>query len=163
MKAIFLNNRMITCSELSENTISPNFFIYLISKNTFLHLHHTYVHTENKEQEMLLNNLGADSTIFDAVVKEANDRLNEKKPVPRHRKTGPKKASKGKAAEAADLESSKRKPGVQAGTKRSDLNKDGTPRKKPGPKKGFKRSDTRQDGTPRKKPGPKPGSHHKKN
>lgn len=123
---------------------------------------YAYVHTENKRQEMLLNNLGTDSTILDTVVKEANDRLNEKKPVPRHRKTGPKKASNRKAAEAADLEIRKRKPGVQSGTKRSDLNKDGTPRKKPGPKKGFKRSDTRQDGTPRKKPGPKPGSHHKK-
>lgn len=48
------------------------------------------------------------------------------------------------------------KPGVPKGTKRSDFNKDGTPRKKPGVKPGTKRSDTNKDGSMRRKPGPKP-------
>lgn len=45
---------------------------------------------------------------------------------------------------------------MRQGTKRPDMNKDGTPRKKPGVAKGTKRGEFKKDGSPRKKPGPKP-------
>ena len=48
-----------------------------------------------------------------------------------------------------------RKSGVKPGTKRKDINQDGTPRKKPGVKPGTKRGMYNKDGSLRKKPGPK--------
>ena len=55
-----------------------------------------------------------------------------------------------------NLRAEPKKRGVKPGTKRGDLNKDGTPRKKPGVQAGTKRSLYKNDGTLRQKPGPKP-------
>ena len=73
----------------------------------------------------------------------------------RHKKPGPKKAThKAKSIKA------KGKPGPKPGFKRTDTNKDGSPRQKPGPKVGFKHGEHNRDGSLRQKPGPKMGSHH---
>ncbi len=52
----------------------------------------------------------------------------------------------------------KKKRGVKPGTKRTEFNKDGTPRKKPGVPAGTKRSKFRNNGELRRKPGPKPSA-----
>ncbi len=115
----------------------------------------------NTRQKTLLKNLNEDETIFDRIVKEINDRKNGIIPQSRRNKPGRKK---GTHVSYSDDNGTviRRKPGLKPGTKRSDINKDGSPRKKPGPKPGVKRGDVNADGSQRKKPGPKPGSHHKK-
>ena len=52
---------------------------------------YAYVHTENRRQLQLLENLGANSDLLDGVVCDENNRLNGRTVVPRHRKPGPKK------------------------------------------------------------------------
>ena len=94
-----------------------------------------------------------------------NDRLAGRVPTLRHRKPGPKKGSHHKHYDADgtanDIGSVITKTGgVPRGSKRPDINKDGTPRKKPGTKPGTKLGKYNKDGSLRKKPGPKPGSHH---
>ena len=84
-----------------------------------------------------------------------NDRLAGRVPTPRHRKTGPTKGVPRKE-KGPDGNPIPKKGGVEKGTKRSDVNKDGRPRKKPGVPVGTKRGEFKKDGTPRKKPGPKP-------
>ena len=118
-------------------------------------------------QENILNKLGSSTAILTQIAKDENDRLAGRHPVPRHRKTGPKKElSKEKTEQSIMQESipalpkieNKKEPskrGVKSGTKRGEFNKDGTIRKKPGVPTGYKRGDTNKDGSPRKKPGPK--------
>ena len=115
---------------------------------------YVYSHTENTRTIQLLGKLNMKPSIFDDITKEENDRLAGRQPMPRHRKTGPKKKpSPAKSVKPAQ------KRGPKPGFKRSEVNKDGTPRKKPGPKPGFTRGELNADGSRRKKPGPKPGSH----
>lgn len=92
--------------------------------------------------------------LIDESVKFENDRLAGRIPTPRHRKTGPKKGTHHKRYNAQG-EIVPLKSGVKPGTKRSEFNKDGSPRKKPGVKPGTKRGDYNKDGSLRKKPGPK--------
>ncbi len=118
-------------------------------------------------QEEILKKLGGSMETLTQVANDVNDRLAGRHPTPRHRKPGPKKktSSARHKAKPVHAESTKtangsvkkerKKPGVAPGTKRGDINKDGSPRKKPGVPKGYKRSDTNKDGSPRKKPGPK--------
>ncbi len=122
---------------------------------------YTYTHTEKNIVSDLFSSLGADAlALLNESVKIENDRLAGKAPVLRHRKPGPKKGSHHKNYDA-DGNVIRMKPGVKPGTKRSNVNKDGTPRKKPGVQTGSTRSKYNKDGSLRKKPGPKPGSHHK--
>ncbi len=122
---------------------------------------YTYTHTETDRMKDFLKNLGEKDVthLIDDCVKYENDRLAGRTPTPRHRKTGPKKGSHRKEKEANEKNIS-RKPGVKVGTKRPDVNVDGTSRKKPGVKAGTIRGKYNKDGSLRKKPGPKPGSHH---
>lgn len=115
---------------------------------------YAYVHTENNRQISFLKNLGSDTDLLDGVVHDANDRLEGKLPVPRHRKTGPK--PKHKQTVSRNTKQGHKKPGPPKGYKRSSFNKDGSPRQKPGPKAGVKRGKFNKDGSLRKKPGPKP-------
>ena len=122
---------------------------------------YTYTHAEKNIVSDLFSSLGADAlALLNESVKIENDRLAGKAPVLRHRKPGPKKGSHHKNYDA-DGNVIRMKPGVKPGTKRSNVNKDGTPRKKPGVQTGSTRSKYNKDGSLRKKPGPKPGSHHK--
>lgn len=116
---------------------------------------YTYTHTETIRQKNFFKELGADlKTLVDESVKFENDRLAGRIPLPRRRKTGPRKGShQKKYDDQGNL--IPRKSGVKPGTKRADVNKDGSPRKKPGVKPGTKRGDYNKDGSPRKKPGPK--------
>ena len=113
---------------------------------------YAYVHTENRRQLQLLENLGANSDLLDGVVCDENNRLNGRTVVPRHRKPGPKKKFKN----VPNNNSERKKPGPQKGYRHGELNKDATPRKKPGPKPGTKLGAYNKDGSERKKPGPKP-------
>jgi hypothetical protein len=122
---------------------------------------YTYTHTEKQIVVDLFSSLGASALeLLDESVKVENNRLAGKAPVLRHRKPGPRKGSHHKEYDDKG-NVIRKKPGVQLGTKRSDVNKDGTPRKKPGVQTGSTRSKYNKDGSLRKKPGPKPGSHHK--
>lgn len=117
---------------------------------------YTYSHVENERVKTFFKNLHADAEkLIDESVKFENDRLAGRIPTPRHRKTGPKKGTHQKQHDDQG-NVVPRKSGVKQGTKRSDFNKDGSPRKKPGVKPGTKRGDFNKDGSPRKKPGPKP-------
>lgn len=122
---------------------------------------YTYTHTETDRVKDFLKNLGEKDLVhlIDDCVKYENDRLAGRAPTPRHRKTGPKKGSHRKGKEATGKDISK-KPGVKVGTKRPEVNVDGTARRKPGVKVGTIRGKYNKDGSLRKKPGPKPGSHH---
>ena len=113
---------------------------------------YVYVHTENRRQLQLLENLGANSDLLDGVVCDENNRLNGRTVVPRHRKPGPKKKFKN----VPNNNSERKKPGPQKGYRHGELNKDATPRKKPWPKPGTKLGAYNKDGSERKKPGPKP-------
>ena len=113
-----------------------------------------YSHTENTRTIQLLGKLNTEISIFDVITKEENDRLAGRQPLPRHRKTGPKKTSA-----LTKPNKSVQKRGPKSGFTRSEVNADGTPRKKPGPKPGFTRGEFNADGSRRQKPGPKPGSH----
>lgn len=120
---------------------------------------YTCAHTENLR---LIRFFKAFDTniheLIDETVKFENDRMAGRTVTPRKRKTGPKKGSHPKES---DKQSGDRphKSGVKSGTKRTDVNKDGTPRKKPGVPVGTVRGPVKKDGTPRQKPGPKLGSH----
>lgn len=119
-------------------------------------------HTENGYLKQFFKSLGTDANeIIDESVKYENDRLAGRIPSPKHRKTGPKKGSHRKQKDEHG-NVVRRKSGVKVGTKRSDINQDGSMRKRPGVQKGLKRGPLKKDGTPRQKPGPKPGSHRNK-
>lgn len=122
---------------------------------------YTYTHIENKRQLEFLKALGAKKApaLIDECVKFENDRQAGRVAAPRHRKPGPKKGSHRTKLDESGNEIRK-KPGVQQGTKRPDVNADGTERKKPGVKAGTVRGKYNKDGSLRQKPGPKPGSHH---
>ena len=115
---------------------------------------YAYVHEEKEIVLKVLKHLNAKRDLFEEVVKDENNRLNGIRPVPRHRKPGPKK----KQAKKKKSKATGKKRGVPAGTKRSEINKNGTARKKPGVAVGTKRPEFNKDGSPRKKPGPKPQS-----
>ena len=72
---------------------------------------YAYVHTENRRQLQLLENLGANSDLLDGVVCDENNRLNGRTVVPRHRKPGPKKKFKN----VPNNNSERKKPGPQKG------------------------------------------------
>ena len=123
---------------------------------------YTLTHTENGYLKQFFKALGTDADgIINESVKFENDRLAGRIPVPKHRKTGPRKGSHRVQKDEQGKEIH-RKSGVKIGTKRSDINQDGSLRQKPGVQKGTKRGPLKKDGTPRQKPGPKPGSHRKK-
>ncbi len=116
---------------------------------------YTYTHTETIRQKALFRSWKVDlKTLADESVKFENERLEGRMPTPRRRKTGPQKGSHPKTYNEEGKPIPK-KSGVKPGTKRSDINQDGTPRKKPGVKPGTKRGPYNKDGSPRKKPGPK--------
>lgn len=116
---------------------------------------YTYTHTETIRQKSFFKALDADlKTLVDESVKFENDRLAGRMPAPRHRKPGPQKGTHHKKYDDQG-NIIPRKSGVKPGTKRSEINKDGTPRKKPGVKPGTKRDIYNKDGSLRKKPGPK--------
>ena len=116
-------------------------------------------------QELILKTLGSTTSILSEIAKDENDRIAGRKPTPRHRKTGPnnkkvvvtkpQQESQNKEPKKAETNKPRQKPGVKPGTKRSNVNKDGTERKKPGVPKGTKRGKFNKDGSPRKKPGSK--------
>lgn len=116
---------------------------------------YTYTHTENERLKSFFGAMGADAAeLIDDSVKFENDRLAGRIPVPRRRKPGPRKGSHRKQYdEQGNI--IVQKPGVNPGTKRKDINQDGTLRKKPGVKPGTKRGTYNKDGSLRKKPGPK--------
>ena len=117
---------------------------------------YTYSHVENERVKSFFRNLQANAEkLIDESVNFENDRLSGRLPTPRRRKTGPKKGSHHKQYDDQGNVIPK-KSGVNPGTKRSEFNKDGSPRKKPGVKPGTKRGEYNKDGSPRKKPGPKP-------
>lgn len=123
---------------------------------------YTLTHTENGYLKQFFKSMDADvNEITDESVKFENDRLAGRVPTPKHRKTGPKKGSHRKQKDEQG-NVVHRKSGVKVGTKRAEINQDGSVRKKPGVQKGTRRGPLKKDGTPRQKPGPKPGSHRKK-
>lgn len=117
---------------------------------------YTYTHVENERLKSFFRVMQADAVdLIDDSVKFDNDRLAGRIATPRRRKPGPKKGfHRKKYDEQGNI--IPRKSGVKAGTKRKDINQDGTPRKKPGIKPGTKRGMYNKDGSLRKKPGPKP-------
>lgn len=125
---------------------------------------YTYTHTEKEIVRGLFLNINPDvdvTALVDESVKMENDRLAGRVPVLRHRKPGPKKGSHRKKHDA-NGNVIRKTGGVPVGTKRSDINKDGTPRRKPGTKSGTQMGKYNKDGSLRKKPGPKPGTHNKR-
>ncbi|MBR2256640.1 MAG: transposase [Blautia sp.] len=117
----------------------------------------------------ILKKLGSSEDLLLQISKDENDRLAGRHPVPRHRKSGPKKGKgKNESPEKKPAEEpavpipkdtskvGRKKPGVKPGTKRGVTKRDGSPRKKPGVPTGYKRSNYNKDGSLRKKPGPKP-------
>ena len=93
----------------------------------------TYPHQESKDICKLISNLGGSDEIFDDAKDRANKLYYGQAVSLRYRKTRTK--SKKKIIELDEnLNPIPRKRGVPVGTKRSDTNKDGSPRKKPGPK-----------------------------
>lgn len=117
---------------------------------------YTYIHVENDRLKDFLRSMQVKpEDLLDESVRFENDRLAGRIPAPRHRKTGPKKGSHRKQHDDQG-NIIPRKSGVKPGTKRKDINQDGTPRKKPGVKPGTKRGSYNKDGSIRKKPGPKP-------
>lgn len=116
---------------------------------------YTYTHVENERLKSFFRAMEADADeLIDDSVKFENDRLAGRIPTPRHRKPGPKKGSHRKQYDEQG-NAIPRKTGVKPGTKRNDINQDGTLRKKPGVKPGTKRGMYNKDGSLRKKPGPK--------
>lgn len=116
---------------------------------------YTYTHVENERLKSFFRAMGSDADeLIDDSVKFENDRLAGRTPAPRRRKPGPKKGSHRKQYDEQG-NVIPRKSGVKPGTKRKDINQDGTLRKKPGVKPGTKRSMYNKDGSLRKKPGPK--------
>lgn len=117
---------------------------------------YTFSYEENDRIKGFFRALGTDpDKLLEESVSYENDRLAGRVPTPRHRKTGPTKGVPRKE-KGPDGNPIPKKGGVEKGTKRSDVNKDGRPRKKPGVPVGTKRGEFKKDGTPRKKPGPKP-------
>ena len=122
---------------------------------------YAYTHTEKQRTADLFTSLGSNAVeLLDDAVKFENDRIAGRIPVLRHRKTGPRKGSHHKQYDI-DGKVIPRKPGVKPGTKRADVNKNGTVRRKPGVQAGTKRGKYNKDGSLRQKPGPKPGSRRK--
>ena len=102
--------------------------------------------------------LGVDSdTVIEESVRFMNDRLAGRVPTAPHRKSRAQKEPQPTIQDSVESRVPNRR-GVKKGTKRSEVNKDGTPRKRPGVKPGTKRGEFNKDGTPRKKPGPRPKS-----
>lgn len=121
---------------------------------------YAYTHTENRRMIEFFKALSGDlKSLVDASVAFENDRLAGRVPAVRHRKTGPKKGSHHKALDESG-QKVKRQPGVKPGTKRPEVNADGSERRKPGVIPGTKRGMYNKDGSLRQKSGPKPGSHH---
>ena len=89
-------------------------------KAQFINGAYCYINSAPKYIKEFLEALGGDESIFDATVQDLNDRLHNYIRLPRRRKPGCKPIKHHK------------KPGVAVGTKRSETNKDGSPRKKPG-------------------------------
>ncbi len=117
---------------------------------------YTYTHIENERTKAFFTILQASAAeLIDDSVKYENDRLAGRMPAPRHRKPGSKKGAHRKQYDEQG-NVVPRKSGVKPGTKRKDINQDGTCRKKPGVKPGTKRGAYNKDGSLRKKPGPKP-------
>lgn len=117
---------------------------------------YSYTHVENDRLKDFLRSMQVKpEDLIDESVRFENDRLAGRIPTPRRRKTGPKKGSHRKQHDDQG-NIIPRKSGVKPGTKRKDINQDGTPRKKPGVKPGTKRGIYNKDGSIRKKPGPKP-------
>lgn len=146
--------------ELAAKTVnkSVNQFVTELEKIEAQKINDVYTHThiENERYKLFFKYFDADlKELVEESVKFENDRLAGRVPVPRKRKTGPKKGSHHKKYDENGNVIPK-KTGVSKGTKRGKYNKDGSLRKKPGVKKGTKRNDLKKDGTPRKKPGPKP-------
>lgn len=145
-----------------EQEVDPHEVLSALDRMEMMRINDAYVRRQEEEPQVreLLDALGVEQeTLADAVVREANDRLTGRVPVLRHRKPGPKKGSHHRRYDEEGNEIP-RKRGIKPGTKRPDVNRDGTPRRKPGVKPGTKRGELKKDGTPRKKPGPKKGSHH---
>lgn len=123
---------------------------------------YTYTHTEKEVVRKLFGQLNSRTDVADLIddsVRLENDRLAGRVPTLRHRKPGPKKGSHHKHYDV-DGKVIPRTGGVPKGSKRPDINKDGSPRRRPGTKPGTKLGKYNKDGSLRKKPGPKPGSHH---
>ena len=116
---------------------------------------YTYTHVENERLKSFFCAMDADAVeLIDGSVEFENDRLAGRIPIPRRRKPGPRKGSHRKQYDEQG-NVIPRKSGVKPGTKRKDINQDGTLRKKPGVKPGTKRGTYNKDGSLRKKPGPK--------
>ena len=93
----------------------------------------TYPHQEGQEICDLLSNLDSNTDIFEDAKDRANDIYYGHEVSSRYRKT--RIHSKKPSVELdEDFNPKPSKRGVPVGTKRPDINKDGTPRKKPGPK-----------------------------
>ena len=165
----FLNAFITTCIRYELQNISKelgkttNEVIQELNRLYITKVGESYVPIQGiiGKQELILKLLNTSESILSEIAKDENDRLAGRKPVPRHRKTGPNTKQtvvlEPKAEKKQPVKKKKAggKPGVKPGTKRPDINKDGTPRRKPGVPKGTKRSDTNKNGSPRKKPGPK--------
>lgn len=116
---------------------------------------YTYTHAEKARVTDLFSKLGVDgSELLDETVKAENDRMAGRTPALRHRKPGPKRGSHHKQYDS-EGNVIRRKSGVKPGTKRPEVNQDGSVRKKPGVAPGTKRGIYNKDGSLRKKPGPK--------
>lgn len=116
---------------------------------------YTYTHVENERLKSFFCAMEADAVeLIGGAVEFENARLAGRIPIPRRRKPGPRKGSHRKQYDEQG-NVIPRKSGVKPGTKRKDINQDGTLRKKPGVKPGTKRGIYNKDGSLRKKPGPK--------
>lgn len=117
---------------------------------------YVYTHTESERLRTFIKRLGVEDIqeLIDESVAFENGRIAGRHVTPRKRKTG---MAKGTHRKQKDENGNviHKKPGVKAGTVRSEFNKDSSVRKKPGVQKGTKRSRFNKDGSLRKKPGPK--------
>ncbi len=110
------------------------------------------VYSESETVQAFFRSLGGDA---DSLLQAAVQRLNGKPAV---RATSTREHPSNTAPDEQDAPAQAvehRQRGVPQGTKRPDLNKDGTPRKRPGVRPGTRRGALNKDGTPRRKPGPK--------
>ena len=109
----------------------------LIRKLNLLEIIHdrvfTYPHQESADICKMLNTFGSSNEIFDEAKDRANTLYYGHEATFRHRKT---RITSKKQSVAFDenFNPIPRKRGVPVGTRRSDTNKDGSPRKKPGPR-----------------------------
>ena len=89
-------------------------------KAQYINDSYCFVNSSPKYINKFLEELGGDESIFQDTVQELNDKLKNYIRLPRRRKPGCKPIKK------------YHKPGVPKGTKRSEINKNGSLRKKPG-------------------------------